>query len=387
MPKQLQGVIAAVFGLLGVPLSMVAFCVLMGLGAVRQAPASALAISAMALVTLPVMGLGMLAKPRLLSTAVASLFWPIVFLMALPMYFPGQRAPALSTGMSALGSLGGEEASISGADLGTTLSTFFGPEWLAGRAPAPKATPKTPPAERSAEPPPRPAPIVALGQGESIHLPYEGQGRSLRIPVGLEHDGQDNERWMLFDTGATFTTLTREALATLGVEIPGNAPTAQLHTANGITQAPLVLIDKVWLGGFAVDNVTIAVCDLCGNGDNVGLLGLNVSGQFTVTFDPGQAMLELTPQDGQRTLDMSHWVHISGLATAFPDGRVEVRITAENDSQVPISELEVGIQCADEHFSAHLEDVPAQGEEKTRVTLPRGTDCDPYQITLDGGQW
>jgi hypothetical protein len=303
------------------------------------------------------------------------------------MYFPGQRGPALSTGMAALGSLGGEQASLSAAEMGNTLSGFFGPEWLAGQPPAPKATPKAAPIQPSIEPPPRPAPIVALGQGESIHLPYEGQGRSLRIPVGLEHDGQDNERWMLFDTGATFTTLTREALDTLGVEIPGNAPTAQLHTANGITEAPLVLIDKVWLGGFAVENVTIAVCDLCGNDDSVGLLGLNVSGQFTVTFDPGQAMLELTPQEGQRTLDMGHWVHISGLATAFPDGRVEVRITAENDSQVPISELEVGIQCADEHFSAHLEDVPAEGSAKTRVTLPRGSDCDPYQISLDGGQW
>ena len=387
MPKQLQGVIAVVLGLAGMTLGTVLFCVLMGLGVLRQAPASALSLSALTLVTLPVLGMGMLAKPRSLSTAVASLLWPILFLLALPMYFPGQRGPALSTGMAALGSLGGEKGSLSGARLGTTLSQLFGPEWLAGHPPAPQATPKATPSPPTIEPPPRTAPIETLGQGESIHLPYEGQGRSLRIPVGLEHDAQDNERWMLFDTGATFTTLTREALDTLGVEIPGNAPTARLHTANGIAQAPLVLIDKVWLGGFAVENVTIAVCDLCGNGDSVGLLGLNVSSQFTVTFDPGQAVLELTPQDGQRTLDMSYWVDISGLATVFPEGRVEVNITADNESQVPISELEVGIQCADEHFSAFLEDLPALGQGKSRVTLPSGTDCDPYQITLDGGQW
>ena len=66
---------------------------------------------------------------------------------------------------------------------------------------------------------------------------------------------------------------------------------------------------------------------------------------------------------------------------------MEVNITADNESQVPISELEVGIQCADEHFSAFLEDLPALGQAKSRVTLPSGSDCDPYQITLDGGQW
>ncbi len=99
-------------------LGTVLFCVLMGLGVLRQAPASALSLSALTLVTLPVLGMGMLAKPRSLSTAVASLLWPILFLLALPMYFPGQRGPALSTGMAALGSLGGEKGSLSGARLG-----------------------------------------------------------------------------------------------------------------------------------------------------------------------------------------------------------------------------------------------------------------------------
>lgn len=387
MSKQLQGGIALLFGAIGLPLGTVVFCILMGLGVTREAPPGPLAISALAGVLLPVLGLGILAKPRVVSTSVASLLWPIFCLLALPMYFPGERGQALSTGLSVLGSLAGPEGSEEGAALGDTLAGWMGEELLAGTPPAPPAESKPTPERPSAEPPPRPPPILALGEGESIHLPYEGEGRSLRIPVGLEHDGQDSERWMLFDTGATFTTLTREALDTLGVAVPDNAPTAQLHTANGITEAPLVLIDRVWLGGFAVENVTIAVCDLCGNGDSVGLLGLNVSGQFTVTFDPGQALLELTPQQGNRSLDMGYWVEINGMATAYPDGRVEVTITAVNDSEVDISELEIGIQCAQDHFTARIQDVPGQGERSKRVTLARGSDCDPYQLTLDGGGW
>ena len=45
----------------------------------------------------------------------------------------------------------------------------------------------------------------------------------------------------------------------------------------------------------------VAVCEECGGKDSVGLLGLNVSGQFTVTLDPDRHEMVLKPLPGARS--------------------------------------------------------------------------------------
>ncbi|MED5374695.1 MAG: retropepsin-like aspartic protease [Myxococcota bacterium] len=374
-------------GLLGLLLGCAALCTLLGLGTLRQAPPSAVALAGVALLTLPTAGIASLIKPRWVGALSGAVLWPLALLVGVPIFFPGERTEALSTGLATLSAPFGARASQRAAGIGEVIGSWMGPELLAGQPPTPHAAPQAAP----------PQPVLAVTQiatpravehdPESLALPYEGQGRSLRVPVGLEQDGFEVERWMLFDTGATYTTLTTQALADLGVRIPSDAPQATLHTANGVTTAPLVLLDRVWLGGFAVENVTVAVCDLCGSDTSAGLLGLNVSGQFTVTFDPGAQMLELTPQAGNRELDLSHWVHLRGTATGYPDGRIEVETEADNLSDHDIARLDVEIECASERFTATLTDIEPGGTGHTRVRLPRGTECDPYVLRLQSGSW
>ena len=68
----------------------------------------------------------------------------------------------------------------------------------------------------------------------------------------------------------------------LGVGVPPGSPTASFQTANGMMEAPLVLVPKLWLGDTPIENVTVAVCEACAQNGSAGLLGLTVTGQFQV---------------------------------------------------------------------------------------------------------
>lgn len=376
--------VSALLCIPGLALLLLAFTALLGLGVLRAAPTWAVVVSAAAVVFLPVIAVGVAGRGRLEVLATSALVWPLAVLLFLPTYFPGERTAGVSAGMAFWGAPWGADASMQAAQVGDVVGALLGPELMAGKPPPPElvAAPEAPPSVGA------PAPLVSWQEGDTLSLPYEGEGRSLRIPVVFEDQGVERELWMLFDTGATYTTLTRDALALLGVRVPADAPVVELHTANGAAEAQLVLLDRVWLGGFPVEGVTVAVCDLCGSDDSRGLLGLNVSGQFTVTVDPGQRMLILEPQVAPgRPLDLAHWVDLQATATAYTDGRVEVEVTGDNLSERDIALVDVSIECQDAVFETQLDALIPGEQAATQVSLPRGTNCDPYRIRLTGGRW
>lgn len=375
--------ISAVLAFVGFVLAVLAFTQLVGLGVLREGPGWAIALGAGFVVMLPILGISGLAKHRFEAFATGALLWPIALLVALPVWFPGERPDALSTGFAHLAAPLGEEQAAS--SFGAALAGFMGDESLAGRPPAVEAEPFVPEDAQLSE---LQVPQAAELPSGQIALPYEGAGRSLRIPVVIESDGVEQEVWMLYDTGATYTTLTERDLDAIGISIPDDAPTITVHTAGGERTAQIVLIDRVWLGGFPVDGVTVAVCEECGSDEDAGLLGLNVSGQFTVTVDPAERQLVLEPLGSRdRHLDIAHWVEVGATATAWSDGRVEVVVSADSTTDRDVTDLGVSIHCSDEEFTATLDRVPAMGSEETRVKLPRGTDCTTYRIRLEEAHW
>ncbi len=222
-------------------------------------------------------------------------------------------------------------------------------------------------------------------------LPYEGEGSSLRIPVVLEGPGgRTDDVWMLYDTGASYTTVDRRTLRRLGVRVPADAPEITVRTAGGERRARLALLDRVWLGGFEVRRVTVSVCEACADDEDgtVGLLGLNVSGRFLVTTDHARRELLLRPRghDGDATLDISPWLKVSASAVQWSDGRVDVEVRAANRAPWPVAEADVEIRC-DRTWTAHLRDLPAGGEAREQVALPVGADCDPYTVALARAAW
>lgn len=368
---------APALGLLALPGTALALALMLGAGMLRQGQPLLVSIAAGAVVLLPALGLGSLLRQRALGVSLGLLLWPVLLLVGFPLYFPDERADALASGLAVM-----------------TLPLGLEPPLLLARAldeALPSPSPVRPPAPRAeplaALPDPLPVLVSELHEG-SFTLPYEGRGRSMIVPVHVEGPRAGADVSMIFDTGATLTTLDPATLAAIGVEIPSDAPEVTVRTAAGERQARLVVIDRLWLAGVEIEGVTVSVCEACADGETVGLLGLNVSGHFRTTVDHAreELVLEPRPLPWDRALDVGPWLMLEATATRWEDGRVEVEVRGRNRSLRAVERATVAVRCA-ESWAAELEGV-APGEQGTRtIALPVGARCEDYIIALERAAW
>jgi clan AA aspartic protease (TIGR02281 family) len=351
-----------------------AFAALTGLGVVRGLGGLQVGLAAALLTLLPIAGIWALGGRSNTSLVGGLWLWSALLLAGLPGYFPGEVPGAIGTGFAVFASPGGREFTSRAARLGEQVG---GPV-----ARVPQGSPPAPAAERAV---PDCVASAVPATGDQAALPYEGQGHSLAIPVLFG----DVELPMLFDTGASVTTLNRASLARIGVRVPTDAPEINLRTANGERTARLVVVPRVWVGGLPVEGVTVGVCEECADDHTAGLLGLNVSGQFLVTVDTARKEVVFQAREGgaDRLVDVAPWLHVQASARIYPDTRVEVEVRGDSNAPRLITEARVGIACGDDHFVARLADVPPEGSASTTVNLPRGTDCAEYKVSLDSATW
>ena len=220
---------------------------------------------------------------------------------------------------------------------------------------------------------------VLAGTEDLVVLPYEGSRTSMMLPISLEWNGQEVETELIFDTGATLTSIKPELLEALGYRVPDDAPRISVQTANGLRETPLLLLDRVWLGGFAIDNIAVAVCDNCGSLN--GLLGLNISGNFRVEVDQDDRELIFRPEPRpNRALDAKHWLRL-GLRDRGD------RFTAVVSSQAPadLDALTVEVRCGDAVASVELGPLEAGGEVTGRV--PRRVWCASPRMSVLYASW
>ena len=362
--------LSTVLFLVGLLPAVAAFAALVGLGLGRDLPVQEVAAAAGCLVVLPILGLHSRMGRSGPALGLAMLGWSAALLAGLPGYFPGEVREAIGTGAGVLFAMGGPDATASAARFarGIPLSTD-------GKSPAPLAKAATQPC----------VPVATALGSDQVALPYEGQGHSMAVPVQFG----ETELPMLFDTGATVTTLSRDALRNLGIDVPASAPEITLRTANGERSARLVLVPRVWVGGLPVDGVTVGVCDECADEKVRGLLGLNVSGQFLVTVDTARREVVFQSRQGRqdRVVDVGPWLKVHATARVWPDERVEVEVVADNAANRTVTEAVIGIHCARDNFEATLANITPGATATTEVRLPAGTDCQEYRVTLDHAYW
>ncbi|MEE3328569.1 MAG: retropepsin-like aspartic protease [Myxococcota bacterium] len=371
------------------------FATLIGLGLNLEVyPLLALFLAAV-YTGLPILGLQALFPDRPLALPLAAWGMGLLILISLPLFFPGQSGQATARGTRALSFFLGNRASEA---LGETAEQFT--RWASGedRKPEPSSTPSRIGAIRaqrqidSLKPPrdrkPAQDPQSDTGS-EPITLTYDGDDRSLRI--GVDIDGPDiSELYtVILDTGATYSTLSEEALENLGIPISPDAPWVELQTAGGIIEAPLALVDAVWLGDFPVEWVTVAVCEACGRPPVAGLLGLNVLQRFRVSIDHEEKKIELFPRrvDSNRRVDIGHWLDIHGRITQSSNGKVDLELRGQNRARQAIRAAVINIDCSGTGFAVEIGDIPAGGEVHTQVDLPQGTDCRERELTLSRATW
>lgn len=350
-----------------------ALAALIGLGVVRQLPAGQVGLSAALLLVLPIGGLYVISGRRDSGLILSIWTWPFLLLFGLPGYFPGELNGALISGFTVLAAAGGPEATREAARIAGTIPELSTPS--IGHKPPPEAEADLPDCK----------PVAVPLAGDAVAMPYEGTGHSMAVPVNVG----EVELPMLFDTGASLTTLDRHSLAKLGIRIAADAPEITLRTANGERQARLVLIDRVWVGSLPVEGVTVGLCDECADDRTSGLLGLNVSGQFLVTVDTVRKEVIFQAREGEqdRVVDIGPWLKVRANAKLFPDGRVEVQVSGDNRSDRVVQRAEVGIHCGSRDFVATLGPVAARSEGQSTLSLPRGSDCERYSVTLDHAWW
>ena len=100
------------------------------------------------------------------------------------------------------------------------------------------------------------------------------------------------------DTGATYTTISREAALKLKINIASNLPTLSLQTANGKTEAPLIKLKSINVGSVALNDVMAIILDI-GPGIT-GLLGLSFLNEFNYSVNPVDNKLILKPLEDPR---------------------------------------------------------------------------------------
>jgi clan AA aspartic protease (TIGR02281 family) len=363
--------IGRLFALTALVPALAGAAAIIGLGLLRELPVLDVVVTALALVGLPVVGLRAALGGGDWGLGLGAWVWGVALAFGLPRYFPGEMQEAFGAGVAAFFMPAGADATQRAARLARGVQLPAGD----GKEPISEA-------ERAVEPC---LTASAALSADQVALPYEGQGHSLAVPIVFG----ETELSMLFDTGASITTLSRAGLARLGIPVPTDAPEIRLRTANGERTALLVLVPRVWVGGFPVEGVTVAVCDECEDEGQAGLLGLNVSGLFLVTVDTSRMEVLFQARSGaqDRVVDIAPWLKVRASARLWPDERVDVEVTARNRSERVVQAAEVGILCGEEKFVAHLQNIASRSTATTSVRLPAGTDCSSYSVTLEHARW
>lgn len=162
------------------------------------------------------------------------------------------------------------------------------------RADAPKAdspvqhyTPSLPPASLSGR---RKQPDAAE-KLKTHHIRVQRAGASMRVMVRI--NGELDVPFII-DTGATDVVLPMSAAKQLGLAVDGpDVRMTTVQTANGLTQAAVLMLDSVVLGSARVETVS----SLALPGMDEGLLGLSFFNHFTYNIDTSRGVVSLTEND------------------------------------------------------------------------------------------
>lgn len=193
-----------------------------------------------------------------------------------------------------------------------------------------------------------PAPVVEhtrVALDGDIIVPFTEEGAAIFLSIELEgYDGRSKPVDYLFDTGASYTTITSDTARELGIEVPDDAPTLEFNTASGLRKSRMVHLPALRLGDVRIPGLLVSVCDSCATERTGGLLGLNVMREFLVQMDYQGNRMRLIPRihEGQpnRAYDIEPVLDIA--VEGRPEiwlGRIRWVVTLTNNGTVPLHDV------------------------------------------------
>lgn len=169
---------------------------------------------------------------------------------------------------------------------------------------------------------------------------FERRGSAIVVPARITGPAGSIQVKMVFDTGATFTTLSRATLQRLGV--PDGGATMQFSTANGVVRRRIAVVHGIAIGDAAVDRLlTVSECDTCAGGGVEGLLGLNFSRHFVTSVDHDEGRLVLQPKRvaDPDTFDASPFIRLVGVRSTQRGDELQATFVLRNDSPVALQDV------------------------------------------------
>ncbi|MBI4583503.1 MAG: TIGR02281 family clan AA aspartic protease [Planctomycetes bacterium] len=128
----------------------------------------------------------------------------------------------------------------------------------------------------------------AIKRKEAVIIPIPERATSLGTDVVL--NGAAAYRFLI-DTGASMTAISSDIAAALGYRQGQEQEWVTVRTANGVIQAPVVLLDSLSIQGFYVRNLKALI--LPNHVTTTGLVGLNYLNHFKYTVDAGKKEFRL----------------------------------------------------------------------------------------------
>ncbi|NVB38363.1 retroviral-like aspartic protease family protein [Pseudenhygromyxa sp. WMMC2535] len=201
-----------------------------------------------------------------------------------------------------------------------------------------------------------PAPEVAnsrVALDGDIVVPFSDEGAAIFLSVELEgYAGSSASFDYLFDTGASYTTITSKTAAALGIDVPEDAPTLEFNTASGLRESRMVHLPALRLGDVRIPGLLVSVCDSCATDRTAGLLGLNVMREFLVEMDYQGDHMRLIPRIHEGRPNRAY--DIEPVLTMQVEGRPEIWlgrirwvVTMTNNGDVPLYDVMPRVDFAD----------------------------------------
>ena len=155
---------------------------------------------------------------------------------------------------------------------------------------------RTPPKETSTSQP-QELPKSSLSPKESepqgITVDIRRKGELLFSEVVLNGA---TKKYLIVDTGASFTLINRLTAKELGITEDENTPYIRAASVSGVISVPLVTLRSVRVGDAEVENVETVIYPMAASGD--GLLGNSFLNKFKVVIDSNNGKMTLYPMKG-----------------------------------------------------------------------------------------
>ncbi|MBK8480893.1 MAG: clan AA aspartic protease [Proteobacteria bacterium] len=237
---------------------------------------------------------------------------------------------------------------------------------------------------------------VADGEADAmqaVQVQFEHRGGAMLVPVVLAGPELRFEAKLLFDTGASLTTIDHATLGRLGLYVTAADPTVTVQTANGRVARTISVIDGLAVGAARVTGgLTVAICDACAQGDMVGLLGTNFTRHFRVAIDHEAGLLVLSPRPApaDRLDDIRPFISLTDVKGVQRGEALAVKLTVRNRSPRELRGVRVRAEPdgrAEGAFAGTVNVVPPRGEAALELVGSLVAPISHFEMHVDAATW